>query len=72
MSEPDSHVDPWLPIETLPNDERLVCLRWRDGGESVEDIDHDSDVAWWRKVGVTHWRWLTEAEQRAYDAEGAP
>lgn len=53
----------WQQIETAPCDDTFAVIRWRDGRETVEDLDHDSDPAWWAERGATWWRPLSPKEQ---------
>lgn len=45
----------WQPIDTAPCFDVLALVCWRDGNVTVEDLDHDSDPAWWAERGATHW-----------------
>jgi len=53
----------WQPIATAPCDDTFVRIKWADGSESIEDLDHDSDPAWWSALGATSWcqvdTWIT-------------
>jgi hypothetical protein len=63
----DKKSDPtWQPISTAPCDDTLAWVRWRDGKETVEDLDHDSIPDWWAGRGATHWRDVTDAEARLH------
>lgn len=61
MDEPD-----WQPIRTAPCDDTWAWVRWKDGGEGITDMDHDSDPTWWAARGATHWRLPTEAEMDVF------
>lgn len=45
----------WQPIETAPCTDTFALVCWRDGTVTIEDLDHDSDPAWWAERGATHW-----------------
>lgn len=59
-------MDDWQDISTAPCNDTLAMVRWKDGGEAITDLDHDSDPAWWAERGATQWRMPTEAELEAY------
>jgi hypothetical protein len=56
----------WQPISTVLCDDQFVMLRWSDGIEAVNDMDHDSDPDYWAARGATHWRKATEDELDAF------
>lgn len=45
----------WRPIATAPCGDNWALVCWKDGAITVEDLDHDSDPAWWAERGATHW-----------------
>jgi hypothetical protein len=52
----------WQPISTVPCDDTFVRVRWKDGSETTEEMDHDSDPDWWAERGATHWRPTLDGE----------
>lgn len=52
----------WHDIATAPCDDTFAFVRWRSGIEEITDFDHDSDPAWWRARGATHWRTASAGE----------
>ncbi len=61
----------WQPIITAPCDDTWAIVRYKDGTENFEDLDHDSDPQWFAERGATHWRLPTEAETTAFWAKNA-
>lgn len=51
----EAAVTTWQPIETAPFRDTYAIVLWHGGHVSYEDLDHDSDAAWWRERGATHW-----------------
>jgi hypothetical protein len=51
----EAAVTMWQPIETAPFNDTCSIVLWHGGHVSYEDLDHDSDAAWWRERGATHW-----------------
>jgi hypothetical protein len=51
----EAAVTMWQPIETAPFRDTYAIVLWHGGHVSYEDLDHDSDAAWWRERGATHW-----------------
>lgn len=50
----------WQPIDTAQCDDRFALVRWKDGNCSVENLDHDSDPAWWKERGAVEWMEVPE------------
>lgn len=60
MRPPDRDAEPpggWRDISTAPCDDTWALV-WFDppGRMEVTDLDHDSDPAWWKERGATHWQ----------------
>lgn len=56
----------WQTIDNAPCDDTLAMVRWSDGSETIQDLDHDSDPQWWSERGAVEWRPLTEEEADKY------
>ena len=53
----------WQPIETALCDDSDALVYFERPGAAVMDVvnlDHDSDPAWWKERGATHWMPLPE------------
>lgn len=66
MTPTDTTSSRWRPIATAPCDDRYAWVRWKNGEESIDDLDHDSDPQWWAERGATHWREATEEEKEIH------
>jgi hypothetical protein len=53
-------VEQWQPIESATCDDERVLVYYEDGGINTEDLDHDSDPAWWHLQGARYFMRLPD------------